>query len=57
MPLKRVDFGAAGQLLTGLAPLAAKGINLEFHNVNHLVAALFSIMGLKDIVEILPRKT
>lgn len=57
MPLQRVDFGAAGQLLTGLAPLAAKGINLEFHNVNHLVAALFSIMGLKDIVEVLPRKT
>ncbi|MBV8635145.1 MAG: hypothetical protein JO002_11680 [Burkholderiaceae bacterium] len=55
--LKRVDFGAAGQLLTGLAPLAAKGINLEFHNVNHLVAALFSVMGLKDIVEILPRKS
>ena len=57
LPLKRVDFGAAGQLLTGLAPLAAKGINLEFHNVNHLVAALFSVMGLKDIVEILPRKS
>ena len=57
LPLKRVDFGAAGQLLTGLAPLAAKGISLEFHNVNHLVAALFSVMGLKDIVEILPRKS
>jgi ABC-type transporter Mla MlaB component len=55
--LMRVDFGAAGQLLTGLAPLAAKGANIEFHNVNHLVAALFTVMGLKDIVRVVPRKS
>lgn len=55
--LKRVDFGAAGQLLTGLAPLAAKGANIELHNVNHLVAALFTVMGLKDIVRIVLRKS
>ena len=57
MQLKRVDFSAAGQLLTGLAPLMAKGINLEFHNVNHLVAALFAVMGLKDIVHIHLRRS
>jgi len=55
--LTRVDFGAAGQLLTGLAPLAAKGAHLEFHHVNHLVAALFAVMGLKDIVQVVPRKS
>jgi len=55
--LTRVDFGAAGQLLTGLAPLAAKGAHLEFHQVNHLVAALFAVMGLKDIVQVVPRKS
>ncbi|HSY28987.1 MAG TPA: STAS domain-containing protein [Burkholderiaceae bacterium] len=55
--LKRVDFGAAGQLLTGLAPLAAKGANIELHNVNHLVAALFTVMGLKDIVRVVLRKS
>ena len=54
--LKRVDFGAAGQLLTGFAPLVAKGVQLEFHNVNHLVAALFTVMGLKDIVQVYVRK-
>ncbi|HXA46346.1 MAG TPA: STAS domain-containing protein, partial [Burkholderiaceae bacterium] len=54
--LKRVDFGAAGQLLTGFAPLVAKGAQLEFHNVNHLVAALFTVMGLKDIVQVYVRK-
>jgi ABC-type transporter Mla MlaB component len=55
--LNRVDFGAAGQLLTGLAPLAGKGMNIELHNVNHLVGALFTVMGLKDIVRVVLRKT
>ena len=52
----RVDFGAAGHLLTGLAPLTLKGMTLEFHNVNHLVAALFRVIGLNDLVRIVPRK-
>jgi ABC-type transporter Mla MlaB component len=55
--LERVNFGAAGELLTGLAPLAAKGANIELHNVNHLVTALFTVMGLKDIVRVVPRKS
>jgi anti-anti-sigma regulatory factor len=55
--LQRVNFAAAGQLLTGLGPLAAQGANIEFHNVNHLVAALFTVMGLKDIVRIVLRKS
>jgi ABC-type transporter Mla MlaB component len=54
--LKRVDFGAAGHLLTGLAPLTVKGAVIELHNVNHLVIALFNVIGLKDLVRILPRK-
>jgi ABC-type transporter Mla MlaB component len=54
--LVRVDFGAAGQLLTGLAPLMAEGTQLELHNVNHLVFALFKIIGLNDLARILPRK-
>jgi ABC-type transporter Mla MlaB component len=56
MRLTRVDFGAAGQLLSGLAPLAGNGRTIELHNVNHLVAALFNVMGLRDIARILPRK-
>ncbi|MGZ3157611.1 MAG: STAS domain-containing protein [Burkholderiaceae bacterium] len=54
--LTRVDFGAAGQLLSGLAPLAGNGRTIELINVNHLVAALFNVMGLRDIAQILPRK-
>lgn len=54
--LTRVDFSATGQLLTGLAPLTASGNMIEMHNVNYLVAALFSVMGMKDIVRVLPRK-
>jgi ABC-type transporter Mla MlaB component len=54
--LNRVDLNAAGQLLSGLAPLTGEGKIIELHHVNHLVAALFIVMGLKDIVRILPRK-
>jgi anti-anti-sigma regulatory factor len=53
--LNRVDFSAAGQLLSSLAPLGA-GKTIEFINVNHLVTALFNVMGLKDIARISPRK-
>jgi anti-anti-sigma regulatory factor len=52
--LNRVDFSAAGQLLSSLAPLSGKGV--EFIRVNHLVTALFNVMGLKDIARIVPRK-
>lgn len=54
--LKRVDFNAAGRMLTGLAPFCGNGKSIEFHQVNHLVAALFNVIGLNDIVRILPRK-
>jgi anti-anti-sigma regulatory factor len=54
--LNRVDFSAAGHLLSSLAALKGSGKTIEFHNVNHLVTALFNIMGLKDIARISPRK-
>lgn len=52
--LNRVDFNAAGQLLSGLAPLA--GRTVELHSVSHLVAILLDVVGLKDLVRIVPRK-
>jgi len=55
--LVRVDFNAAGRLLSGLTPFCVSGKHIEFHEVNHLVAELFSMMGLTDIVAIHPRKT
>ncbi len=54
--LARVDFNAAGRLLTGLAPFCGSGKLIEFHHVNHLVAELLNVIGLKDIVRILPRR-
>jgi ABC-type transporter Mla MlaB component len=54
--LQRVDFNAAGRLLTGLGPFCGMGKTIEFHNVNHLVAELFNVIGLKDITRIVPRK-
>lgn len=54
--LNRIDFTASGQLLTGLVPLAGNGKIIEFHEVNHPVAALLNVMGLKEIARIIPHK-
>ena len=54
--LARVDFSAAGQLLSCMAPLAANNRVIELHNVNQLVTALFNVMGLREIARITPRK-
>jgi ABC-type transporter Mla MlaB component len=54
--LDRVDFTAAGDLTSGLAPLCTEGRTIELHNVNHLVAVLFNVMGLKEFVRIQLRK-
>ena len=54
--LVRVDFNAAGQLVNGLLPLTAQGKKIVFDEVNHLVAALFKVMGLHDIVTVNTRK-
>ena len=54
--LARVDVNAAGHLLSGLAPLVGDGRQIEFFNVNHLVAALLGFMGLKQMIRITTRK-
>ena len=54
--LARVDFNAASQLLGGFAPLASDERSIELHNVNHLVHALFNVMGIREVVRIFPRK-
>lgn len=55
--LNRVDFSAAGQLLSNLAPLAAKGKTVELQHVNHLVGALFQVMGLREVANVQLRKS
>ncbi|TFW04842.1 hypothetical protein E4K72_12125 [Oxalobacteraceae bacterium OM1] len=54
--LVRVDFNAAGRLLTGLSPFCGNGKVIEFHHVNHLVTALFTVIGLQDLFRVVPRK-
>ena len=54
--LLRVDFSAASQLLSGFAPLSGTDHVIELHHVNHLVHALFNVMGLREVVRIFPRK-
>ena len=54
--LTRVDFSAASQLLAGLAPLAGDDHVVELQNVNHLVYALFNVIGLREVARISVRK-
>ncbi len=54
--LARIDFSAAGQLLSMLAPLTAQGKTIEMCNVNYLVAALFQVIGLREVVQVSMRK-
>lgn len=54
--LARVDVNAAGQLMAGLMPIAGDGRLIQFIHVNHLVAALFNVIGLRDIVQVTTRK-
>ena len=54
--LARVDVNAATQLMTGLAPFTGDGQVIEFMHVNHLVATLFNVVGLNNIVRIHTRK-
>lgn len=54
--LNRIDFSSASQLLSVLAPLAANGKAIRFEQINHLVAALFTVIGIDDVARITPRK-
>ncbi len=54
--LARVDFGAAGDLLQRLRPLAEAGKKIEFRHMNHLIAALFNLIGFQAVATIFPNK-
>jgi ABC-type transporter Mla MlaB component len=55
--LARMDFAVAGWLFGGMTPLINSGRVIELHNVNHFVAALCGVMGIKDIIRVIPRRT
>ncbi|HEY1149304.1 MAG TPA: STAS domain-containing protein [Pseudoduganella sp.] len=54
--LTRIEFGAAGQLLTRLKELAVDERRIEFRDVNHLVAALLRLLGYADIARLFPHR-
>ncbi|MEO8936149.1 MAG: STAS domain-containing protein [Burkholderiaceae bacterium] len=54
--LARVDFTAAGLLLNWAVGMRGSRKEIEFVHVGHLVAALFVVMGLHDVVPIERRK-
>ena len=54
--LVRIDFSAAGQLLSCLQALAGAGKKIELRDLNHLVAALLRLLAFADIGKIFPHK-
>ena len=54
--LKRIEFSTATSLLTLLTKLRQAGATVEFRNVNTLVAALFSLLGVDMVAEIQLRR-
>lgn len=55
--LERIEFNAAGRLLSGLAPICGGGRTLELQQVNHLVLELFHVLGLDQIARVIPRRS
>jgi ABC-type transporter Mla MlaB component len=54
--LARVDYNAAAALLKRLRALAAAGKIIELRDVNHLVTALFRLMGYAEAARLFPHK-
>ena len=54
--LKRIEFSTATALLTLLTKLRQGGSTVEFLNVNYLVAALFSLLGVDMVAEVQLRR-
>jgi ABC-type transporter Mla MlaB component len=54
--LARVDYNAAGSLLKRLRALAAADKTIELRDMNHLVAALFRLMGYGEAARLFPHK-
>jgi ABC-type transporter Mla MlaB component len=54
--LARVDYGAAAALHKRLRLLSEAGKKIELRDVNHLVAALFKLMGFAEVARLFPHK-
>ena len=54
--LARIDYNAAAAWLVRLRALAAAGKTIELRDVNHLVAALFRLMGYGEAARLFPHQ-
>jgi ABC-type transporter Mla MlaB component len=53
--LVRVDFSAAGSILTWVVARESEGCVVQFHTVPHLVAAFFNVIGINEHARVVPR--
>jgi anti-anti-sigma regulatory factor len=54
--LKRIEFSTATALLTILTKLRQGGVTVEFRNINYLIAALFSLLGIDTVADVQLRR-
>ena len=54
--MRRVDFGAAGDLLNWATAQQAEGQQISFLQVNRLVAAFFCVIGINEVARITLRR-
>ena len=53
--LIRVDFTAAGSILNWVAQQQGVGNQVQFREVNHMVAAFFNVIGISEYARVFPR--
>ena len=53
--LIRVDFSAAGSILNWVAEQQGKGCQVQFRDVNRMVAAFFNVIGISEHARVVPR--
>lgn len=54
--LKRIEFSTATALLSLLTKVRQSGVTIEFRNVNYLVAALYSLLGIDMVADVQLRR-
>ena len=54
--LKRVEFATATAMLALLTKIRQGGATVEFRNVNYLIAALFSLLGIDAVAQVQLRR-
>jgi ABC-type transporter Mla MlaB component len=54
--LGRIDFSAAGSLLNWLLSANARGKHFSFTQVNTLAAALFTVVGINGVADVISRR-